>query len=209
MVSFSPDFFQNLQDGEVFEVGDFGGNGYLRRVSNGAQYDLSSLMAHDIPDCSASNGFYVMAFMADILANFGWEVEDQGYFHKDGNHRSNIEGISRLEVQDKRVINRFVLRLLDARIKHKIYKFEDGGRVESLGYRNADGQDATVGVIIPGTTREFDFGVAERTEHVYVLDGQVGIITGQLVGTTSVLFEAGEPVRLGCKGPVAYHCLYK
>jgi uncharacterized protein YaiE (UPF0345 family) len=166
-------------------------------------------MAHDTPDCSASNGFYVMAFMADILGNFGWEVEDQGCFDKDGNHRDNIEGISREEVVAKRVVNRFVLRLLDARIKHKVYTFEDGGRVESLGYRNADDQDATVGVIIPGATGKFDFGVAERTEHVYVLDGQVGIITGQLAGTSLVIFETGEPIKLGCKDPAAYHCLYK
>jgi uncharacterized protein YaiE (UPF0345 family) len=98
------------------------------------------------------------------------------------------------------------------------YEFEDGGEVRSLGYTTAEGKEARIGVIIPGTTGKFNFGQAEHREEILVTSGAIrvngvnyGIFgdgKGGLVFNNVIVFERGETIKLECRQPATYHCTY-
>lgn len=98
-------------------------------------------------------------------------------------------------------------------IELNVYRFDDGGIVKSLAYKTSEGKDATHGVIIPGTTKKFDFGVAKRREEIFVVQGMLAV-NGQQFGVfnrrlnTTIVFEPGEQIMLECQGPAAYNCVY-
>lgn len=93
------------------------------------------------------------------------------------------------------------------KIVHHVY---NRGRVQSLGFQNIDGKDATLGVMQPG---EYDFGVAKTKETIYVIDG--GMITEESGGhcltrptNDPIIFRKGQRIKISCDSPVAYLCVY-
>lgn len=92
-------------------------------------------------------------------------------------------------------------------IKHNTHA---DGQIQSLGYKTESGSDATVGVIL-GEGR-FDFGIAERTEIITVIDGTIYNVHGEKFdGDTddnAFTISKGSPIIFHTFGPAAYHCLY-
>lgn len=91
-------------------------------------------------------------------------------------------------------------------ITHNVY-FE--GKVQSLGFTDAVGNDWTVGVLEPG---EYEFD-ASRYEMVEVLQGVLkDHRTNKMHSAQSnpklEHFSPGNTVHLSCKVVVVYRCLY-
>ncbi len=97
---------------------------------------------------------------------------------------------------------------MNSPLKHNVYTFEDGGRVESLGYKTEEGHDATHGVVVPGSTRRFDFGIAKRREQIVVVQGLIGAKGRLFRAFETITFEVGEQIELACAAPSAYNCIY-
>ncbi len=91
-------------------------------------------------------------------------------------------------------------------IKHNVY---EGGDVQSLGFQNADGSESTVGVLVPG---EYDFGIAEREEHVTATTGklQLGEKSKETVRAipNGFIFTKGTPITFIIEETTSYLCNY-
>lgn len=87
-------------------------------------------------------------------------------------------------------------------IKHNNY-FD--GHVQSLGF-NAEGQDKTLGVVLPG---DYHFGTATRKETMQVITG-VLTINGQAYFPNEapcVIAEGGD-IQISTTSISSYLCLY-
>ncbi|MEI6280461.1 MAG: pyrimidine/purine nucleoside phosphorylase [bacterium] len=79
------------------------------------------------------------------------------------------------------------------------------GRVQSLGFTDGNGKDATVGVLEPGI---YKFGRAERREIIIVLHGTI-FAKGQILAIhDTICFEVGEEVEVEVRETAAYGCVY-
>jgi len=96
-------------------------------------------------------------------------------------------------------------------------KFPDGGEYKSLGFKNADGKEARHGVLIPGSSKKFDFGPAERREEILVVSGMIGYKgqwfgvfneEGTLLFKNVIVIKPGENILLDCRRPATYHVIY-
>jgi len=83
-----------------------------------------------------------------------------------------------------------------------------GGRIQSLGFKNVNGKDVTMGVIMPG---EYDLGIAKRDEELTIVEGILAAKGNSFLpmpGEEPVVFKKGERIQFSCISPVAYICRF-
>ncbi len=81
------------------------------------------------------------------------------------------------------------------------------GALQSLGFQNSDGFEMTAGVVLPG---EYDFGVAERREEIYVTHGSISV-NGKTVrggNRKALVFAIGEPIVFSVAEATTYIAYY-
>jgi hypothetical protein len=95
-------------------------------------------------------------------------------------------------------------------VKHDVDQFGDGSEIQSLSFHTAEGFVAELGVLIPGTTAEFNFGKSAYRETLRVVSGTI-ILNGMAVGPKDppVVIEIGQEMKFRCTEPTAYFSTYE
>jgi len=89
-------------------------------------------------------------------------------------------------------------------IEHRSYL---GGSVQSLGFKNEEGFDMTVGVIAGAGV--YDFGKAERYEKIFIMSGEIIGMDGTRYSNRRLLkFDKGTDIKFRTEGPTSYLCIY-
>ena len=89
-------------------------------------------------------------------------------------------------------------------IQHHSYM---DGKVQSLGFTDEKGLDMTVGVI--DKAGEYNFGIAEKSEWVVVVSGEIIVGNRRYHGDLPLIFEKGSEIRFRTEVPTSYLCIYK
>jgi len=90
-------------------------------------------------------------------------------------------------------------------IKHHVY---ENGKIQSLGFKTADGRDATIGVI--HGAGNWDFGEANRREQITITSGEITSADekSHYPAGNVLTFEKGDKIQFRTSGPASYICIY-